>query len=57
MKRLEALKFKFSTIKVATNNFSNANKLGEGGFGSVYKVIQILPWKNYVYGELEFLMQ
>ena len=35
MKRLEALKFKFSTIKVATNNFSNAtnaNKLGEGGF-------------------------
>ncbi|KAK9991780.1 hypothetical protein SO802_026765 [Lithocarpus litseifolius] len=37
MKRLEALKFNFSTIKAATNNFSNANKLGEGGFGSVYK--------------------
>ena len=43
MKRLEALKFNFSTIKAATNNFSNANKLGEGGFGSVYKVIQTLP--------------
>ncbi|KAL4643556.1 hypothetical protein ACB092_02G101100 [Castanea dentata] len=37
MKRLEALKFNFSTIKAATNNFSNANKIGEGGFGSVYK--------------------
>uniref|UniRef100_A0A7N2MG49 Uncharacterized protein n=1 Tax=Quercus lobata TaxID=97700 RepID=A0A7N2MG49_QUELO len=32
MKRLEALKFKFNTIKVATNNFSNANKLGGGSF-------------------------
>ena len=28
MKSLEALKFKFSTIKAATNKFSNANKLG-----------------------------
>uniref|UniRef100_A0A7N2LYY7 Uncharacterized protein n=1 Tax=Quercus lobata TaxID=97700 RepID=A0A7N2LYY7_QUELO len=36
-KRLEALKFNFNTIKAATNNFSNANKIGEGGFGSVYK--------------------
>ncbi|KAK9995140.1 hypothetical protein SO802_024843 [Lithocarpus litseifolius] len=38
MKRLEAMKFNFSTIKATTNNFSNANKLGEGGFGLVYKV-------------------
>ena len=27
-----------STIIAATENFSNANKVGEGGFGSVYKV-------------------
>ncbi|RZC86584.1 hypothetical protein C5167_029934 [Papaver somniferum] len=33
----ESLQFNFSTICVATNNFSEANKLGQGGFGSVYK--------------------
>ena len=30
--------FNYSTVKVATNNFSIKNKLGEGGFGPVYKV-------------------
>ncbi|GAU20887.1 hypothetical protein TSUD_120790 [Trifolium subterraneum] len=29
--------FDFSTITNATNNFSNRNKLGQGGFGPVYK--------------------
>ncbi|KAI3904156.1 hypothetical protein MKW98_021742, partial [Papaver atlanticum] len=27
----------FKTLAVATNNFSEANKLGQGGFGAVYK--------------------
>ncbi len=34
----ESLQFDFGIIKVATENFSNANKLGQGGFGTVYKV-------------------
>ncbi|XP_026415874.1 putative cysteine-rich receptor-like protein kinase 35 [Papaver somniferum] len=33
----ESLQFKFSAISVATNNFSDVNKLGRGGFGIVYK--------------------
>lgn len=30
--------FQLSTITRATNNFSDNNKIGEGGFGPVYKV-------------------
>ncbi|XP_050288786.1 cysteine-rich receptor-like protein kinase 44 isoform X7 [Quercus robur] len=33
----ESLHFDFPTIRVATDNFSVANKLGQGGFGVVYK--------------------
>jgi hypothetical protein len=32
----------FSQIKNATDNFSTENKLGEGGFGPVYKVNGVL---------------
>ncbi|XP_027348622.1 receptor-like serine/threonine-protein kinase SD1-8 isoform X2 [Abrus precatorius] len=34
---LELPFFDFNTITTATNNFSEENKLGQGGFGSVYK--------------------
>lgn len=30
--------FKMQTILTATDNFSVPNKLGQGGFGTVYKV-------------------
>ncbi|XP_038981819.1 putative receptor-like protein kinase At4g00960 [Phoenix dactylifera] len=33
----ELLLFDLGTLRSATNNFSDANKLGEGGFGPVYK--------------------
>ncbi|PNX55908.1 cysteine-rich receptor-like protein kinase 2-like protein, partial [Trifolium pratense] len=29
--------YKYSDLKAATKNFSDENKLGEGGFGDVYK--------------------
>ncbi|XP_012853637.1 PREDICTED: cysteine-rich receptor-like protein kinase 6 [Erythranthe guttata] len=34
---VESLQYGYSTIKAATNDFSDKNKLGEGGFGVVYK--------------------
>lgn len=36
----ESLQYDFSEIKAATDDFSEANKLGQGGFGVVYKVIE-----------------
>ncbi|XP_030968640.1 cysteine-rich receptor-like protein kinase 25 isoform X2 [Quercus lobata] len=33
----ESLQFDFVTIEAATNKFSDENKIGEGGFGKVYK--------------------
>ena len=38
MKSADALQFNFRSIRAATNNFSEANKLGRGGFGAVYRV-------------------
>nr|GMD97900.1 cysteine-rich receptor-like protein kinase 2 [Ipomoea batatas] len=37
-----SLSFKYSTLEKATESFNEANKLGQGGFGSVYKV-----WKHF----------
>ena len=36
--RSEQFMYNFDSILIATNNFSSTNKLGEGGFGPVYKV-------------------
>ncbi|QCE08409.1 serine/threonine-protein kinase PBS1 [Vigna unguiculata] len=33
----ESLQYNFNTIRVATNEFADYNKLGQGGFGAVYK--------------------
>ncbi|XP_054822087.1 cysteine-rich receptor-like protein kinase 10 isoform X2 [Prosopis cineraria] len=37
IKPIESMQFNFNTIRLATDNFSVVNKLGQGGFGSVYK--------------------
>ncbi|XP_057442357.1 cysteine-rich receptor-like protein kinase 44 isoform X2 [Lotus japonicus] len=36
IKNSESLQFNFDTIRVATNDFSDSNELGQGGFGAVY---------------------
>ncbi|XP_057996390.1 cysteine-rich receptor-like protein kinase 44 [Hevea brasiliensis] len=58
----ESLQFDIEAIRVATNNFSGDNKLGEGGFGTVYKgrlpdgpAIAVKRWsRNSSQGEVEF---
>jgi hypothetical protein len=39
---IESLILDLSTLRAATDNFDESNKLGEGGFGVVYKVLIIL---------------
>ena len=38
MKALQSLQYSLGNIKYATQNFCDDNKIGEGGFGMVYKV-------------------
>jgi len=40
VKLQELLIFNFEKIVTATNNFHHSNKLGQGGFGPVYKVLK-----------------
>jgi hypothetical protein len=37
-KDVELPQFSYESVLATTNNFSAMNKLGEGGFGPVYKV-------------------
>ncbi|XP_024626475.2 cysteine-rich receptor-like protein kinase 29 isoform X1 [Medicago truncatula] len=58
----ESFLFNFETLRVATGNFSEANKLGHGGFGVVYQGIlaggQVIAVKrlstNSGQGDIEF---
>ena len=44
---LELPFYSLATIAIATNKFSSNNKLGEGGFGPVYKVTLIDQFSSY----------
>lgn len=48
-KGMESLLIGLDTLKVATRNFSDENKLGEGGFGPVYKVNLKLASEKYLF--------
>jgi len=37
-KEVKSNLYSYKEVKMATNNFDKDNKLGEGGFGVVYKV-------------------
>lgn len=41
--------FNFSCVAYATENFSDAKKLGQGGFGPVYKV-----WHLFIFLVIKF---
>ena len=37
-----SLNFKYSTLEKATGTFDETNKVGQGGFGTIYKVVSLL---------------
>jgi hypothetical protein len=44
---IDPLILDLSTLREATDNFAESNKLGQGGFGVVYKVVEIIL-KSYM---------
>ena len=53
MKEIDLPTFDLSVLANATENFSSKHKLGEGGFGPVYKVIKKTGILNFFYFPLK----
>ena len=47
-----SLNFKYATVQQATGNWDESNKLGQGGFGTVYKVLPDNHIKHVVVSSL-----
>jgi hypothetical protein len=39
---VDSMMIDVSTLRAATDDFDESNKLGEGGFGAVYKVVIVI---------------
>ena len=51
MNSVDSMLIDISTLRVATEDFAENKKLGEGGFGAVYKVLLTkltanIPWRK-----------
>ena len=51
---IDSLILDLSTLRAATDNFDESNKLGEGGFGVVYKVLIISFYIDCLFCILHF---
>jgi hypothetical protein len=46
---IDSLLLDISMLRAATDNFAESNRLGEGGFGTVYKVMTRIPFHFIVF--------
>lgn len=47
--------YSFKDLKIATKDFNESNKLGEGGFGDVYKVCNTKTVDDPYFGHIDYL--